>query len=348
MNAFNKRTLSRGAVSRLIASLLLACAPLVGAAQTGLNGGQSSGASPARGGAASQTRDARTDLVKVNVTVTDPYGRFVTGLEQSAFEVSEDGARQEVLYFDDGPPPYPPPKYSIFILFDTSNPVGGDAAINIGRDIADVIDMSSRTDVRLFNAGVDPGEIIKTIATRMGSTQEPAAKLVNLEAGMGLYEACAAVIQEAERAAASRKVVVLFTDKTDVATHGDPSALYELVRRSDVVFDTVGIVGGKGWLRARAPESHPIFTLNYLALISGGSTYFMTNPAEMSDVFTRIGLGTDTHYTIGYKPSRAIADGKLHRVKVHLVAPPRGFPSLRVINREEILRTAPPPPAVNQ
>ncbi|HXM15937.1 MAG TPA: hypothetical protein VN933_11895, partial [Candidatus Eremiobacteraceae bacterium] len=42
---------------------------------------------------------AETDLALINVTVTDPYGRLVTGLEQSNFRIFEDGVEQEVLRF---------------------------------------------------------------------------------------------------------------------------------------------------------------------------------------------------------------------------------------------------------
>jgi hypothetical protein len=37
----------------------------------------------------------------VRVTVNDPYGRFVTGLEQGSFRVLEDGVEQRVVRFSD-------------------------------------------------------------------------------------------------------------------------------------------------------------------------------------------------------------------------------------------------------
>lgn len=37
----------------------------------------------------------------LQVTVTDPYGRFVTGLEQNSFHVFEDGVEQPVAFFSD-------------------------------------------------------------------------------------------------------------------------------------------------------------------------------------------------------------------------------------------------------
>ncbi len=56
-----------------------------------------------------------TDLTLVNVTVTDPMDRLVTGLEQENFRVFEDGREQEIVRFmgEDIP-------VSIGVIFDMS------------------------------------------------------------------------------------------------------------------------------------------------------------------------------------------------------------------------------------
>jgi hypothetical protein len=55
------------------------------------------------------------NLVLVNVTVTDPYNRLVTGLEQENFRVFEDGSEQEVVHFSSEDVPI-----SIGVVFDMS------------------------------------------------------------------------------------------------------------------------------------------------------------------------------------------------------------------------------------
>src|SRR5947207_226730 len=42
---------------------------------------------------------ANTDLVTFTVTVTDSYGRYVSGLDKKAFKVFDDKAEQEIQYF---------------------------------------------------------------------------------------------------------------------------------------------------------------------------------------------------------------------------------------------------------
>src|SRR6266446_9135102 len=54
-----------------------------------------------------------TDLISFNVTITDQYGRFVTGLPKSAFTVLDDKQPQEITFFGDEDAPV-----SLGIVFD--------------------------------------------------------------------------------------------------------------------------------------------------------------------------------------------------------------------------------------
>src|ERR1700690_858398 len=60
-----------------------------------------------------------TTLVQVNVTVTDPLNRFVTGLEKEHFRLFEDKVEQVIAQFsaEDAP-------LSVGIVFDTSGSMG--------------------------------------------------------------------------------------------------------------------------------------------------------------------------------------------------------------------------------
>src|ERR1700719_264455 len=56
-----------------------------------------------------------TEMTLVNVTVTDPYGRLVTGLEQDSFRVFEGNNEQEIVRFSSEDVPI-----SIGVIFDMS------------------------------------------------------------------------------------------------------------------------------------------------------------------------------------------------------------------------------------
>ncbi len=54
-------------------------------------------------------------MALINVTITDPYGRLVTGLEQDNFRAFEDGVEQEIVRFSGEDVPI-----SIGVIFDMS------------------------------------------------------------------------------------------------------------------------------------------------------------------------------------------------------------------------------------
>src|SRR3981081_2420863 len=60
-----------------------------------------------------------TTVVLINVTVTDPLNRFVTGLEKENFRLLEDKVEQKISHFasEDAP-------LSIGLVFDTSGSMG--------------------------------------------------------------------------------------------------------------------------------------------------------------------------------------------------------------------------------
>ena len=68
----------------------------------------------------------KTDLVTLTLTVTDLYGRFVSGLSKDAFKVFDNNQEQEITFFSDTDAPI-----SVGIVFDVSGSMSGE---KIGKD----------------------------------------------------------------------------------------------------------------------------------------------------------------------------------------------------------------------
>src|SRR5487761_1185950 len=107
----------------------IAVALAVGMIPCGLAHAQSTGPliyKPPPRGKTSHAPEIRrnVNLVPVNVTVTDPYGRLVTGLDQENFRVFEDGKEQQIMRFEEDDVPI-----SIGMIFDVS----GSMADKIGK-----------------------------------------------------------------------------------------------------------------------------------------------------------------------------------------------------------------------
>jgi VWFA-related protein len=109
-----------------------------------------------------QVYRGRTDLVVLNVTVSDVAGRLVPGLDLKDFQVVEDGVLQTVTNFTRDPQPI-----ALIILLDSSVSMESklktaqEAAIGFARrltskDVAEVIEFDTYTKVQQkFTADAD-------------------------------------------------------------------------------------------------------------------------------------------------------------------------------------------------
>ena len=62
----------------------------------------------------------RTDLVTLTLTVTDLYGRYVSGLSKNSFRVFDNNQEQTITFFSDSDSPV-----SVGVLFDVSGSMTG-------------------------------------------------------------------------------------------------------------------------------------------------------------------------------------------------------------------------------
>lgn len=339
MRVFDVSFSSSGLAARLIAALFFLSAASAVHAQS--DAGRAPRPAPAR-----QTEEGarRSDLVFMTVSVADAANRYVTGLNQTAFMVFEDGVQQEILFFNNEGKE----ECSLYFLFDMSELPDDTASILI-QGILEIYENSYALDdrgIHFFNIGTDPEAVVSVISSELLNARKNVRtvarpSVVNLD-GAGLYEACSKVIQAASRSSAPRKAVLLISDRLDNPAQGDPAELYRQARKSDVMFNVVGVVKDKDLVNAPDAESHPVFVLNYLARLTGGYAHFTSNVTWLPNIFSGLGMRTLASYTIGYKPSRPLRDGKLHRVTVGIHAP-RGFPYVYTHARTELVSEAPEP-----
>ncbi|HEV2826257.1 MAG TPA: hypothetical protein VGW76_01555, partial [Pyrinomonadaceae bacterium] len=82
-----------------------------------------------------------TDLITFTVTVTDTYGRFVSGLGKSAFTVLDEKKPQEITFFSDDDAPV-----SVGVIFDVSGSMSGDKISRAREALSKFIQTSHNMD----------------------------------------------------------------------------------------------------------------------------------------------------------------------------------------------------------
>jgi Ca-activated chloride channel family protein len=273
------------------------------------------------------------DLITMTVTVTDTYGRFVTGLGKNAFTLFDDKSQQEITFFSDEDAPV-----SLGVVFDVSGSMGGDKINKAREALAKFIDTSHARD-EYFLIGFNQRAQLLLDRTRDSDSLMQKLTFVQTKGQTALYDACYLGVERVSRIGAHKKrAILLISDGQDNSSRYTFKELTRLLKESDVIIYAVGIVDG-----------HDDSQLGYggraileeLAGVSGGKAFFPSTSAEMNDTFERIALELRTQYSIGYRPTNFANDGKWHKLKIK-VQPPRGFPRLFVRGREGYFANATP------
>jgi Ca-activated chloride channel homolog len=271
--------------------------------------------------------DIRVDstLVLIPVTVTDPYNRFVTGLEKDNFKLFEDKKEQEIVQFSSEDAPL-----SIGVVFDCSGSMGSK------------LEKSRQAVVQFFRTANPEDEFFLVQFNDTANLVEPFTR--NLEeiqnrltftqskGRTALLDAVYLALHEMKKAKNPRKALLLISDGGDNSSRYTENEIKNLVKEADVQIYAIGIYEPIG-SRSRSPEelSGPGL-LTEIAEQTGGRQYAVENLAELADIAAKIGVELRNQYILGYSPHNQERDGKYRRVEVKLNQP-RGLPPLRAFWR---------------
>ena len=266
-----------------------------------------------------------TDLITLTVTVTDGYGRYVSGLNQKAFTVLDDKVPQELEFFSDDDAPV-----SVGVVFDLSGSMSGDK-IRKARDALSHFIQTSHEQDEYFLVGFNDRAQLLLDKTRDGESVLNKLSFVEPRHNTALYDACYLGVEKVTRGAHPKRAILLISDGQDNDSRYTFSELRRLLKESDVVLYSIGILGGSDPGSALGMGGQAI--LDELSSVSGGKAFFPNTSAEMDDTFEKIALELRHQYSIGYRPANFVNDGKWHRLKVK-ISPPRGLPRLFVRSKE--------------
>jgi len=266
-----------------------------------------------------------TDLITLTVTVTDTYGRYVSGLSQKAFSVFDDKQPQEITFFSDDDAPV-----SVGVIFDVSGSMSGDKIKRARDALAKFIQTSHNSDEYFLIAFNSRAQLLLD-KTRNGDSVLDKLSFVQTRNQTALYDACYLGVEKVQRGAHPKRALLLISDGQDNNSRYTFNEVRRLLKESDVVLYSIGILSGSDSGSALGMEGQGI--LDELSGVSGGKAFFPRSAPEMDDIFEQIALELRHQYSIGYKPSNFSNDGKWHKIKVK-VTPPRGLPRLFVRSKE--------------
>lgn len=265
-------------------------------------------------------------LVAVNVTVTGPDQRFVTGLSAGDFAIYEDGIQQEVRFFESAHVPM-----DFIILIDTSSSMRHvmdmvhRAAIGFVSNLRD----GDRGAVVAFSDRVEVMQPLTGDRAQLGQ----AIRSTVAKGGTALYNAIYVSLKEFGRAAQQegeirRQAIALLSDGDDTASLIGFDDVLETARRSGVSIYPIALQSEFTY-EGRGHFSESQFSMRTLARETGAQAFFPTKAAELSGIYTAIAEELSNQYSIGYASSNMRSDGRFRRIIVRVPTRPDLRPRAR-------------------
>ena len=262
-----------------------------------------------------QRPDLRIDanMVLIPVSVNDPLGRPVAGLEKKHFKITDNKEAQTVSAFamDDGP-------VALGLVFDTSSSMTPNLA-------------AARRAATLFVGMANPGD--EFLLVEFDSTPRLTVPLtedlahIRYELTFNRSRGATAMIDgvymamnEIKKSKNERKALILVSDGDDNSSRYTTGELKTVLQESEVLIYSVGMFDGRdpigtnpGLMRGIAEET--------------GGRMFVAN-SGLPDIAAKISVDLRNRYLLGYVPTNYSRDGLYHKVEVDM-APPRGLPKLK-------------------
>jgi Ca-activated chloride channel family protein len=260
-------------------------------------------------------------LVLVNITVTDPLERVVTGLEKENFRVFEDGREQEILTLSSEDVPI-----SIGVIFDMS----GSMADKIGRARQAAVQFLQTANPRDEFFMVSFNDRAELTSPFTSSTEELQNRMMFTAAKgqTALLDAIYLGLTQMRSAGNGKRALLVISDGGDNHSRYNEKDIRNFLREADCQLYVMGVFDPNDRGRTYEELNGPTL-LSELAEMTGGRMFAVSNVNQLPDIAAKIGAELRNQYVLGYKPSDARRDGAWRKIKVKL-APPKGLPPLTV------------------
>ena len=258
---------------------------------------------------------AGVEMVSLNVTVLDQQQHYLTDLESRDFTILEDGARQDITYFNRMSLPI-----ALSLLIDTSASmeqrltIAQDAAIGFAKklrpqDLAQVVDFDTRVEVlQGFTADTTALETAIRNTQAGGSTAMFNALYISLKE--------LAKIRPRTEDDVHRRAVVVLSDGEDTSSLVTYDEVLDLAKRSATTIYAIGLQSRDNGLSKGFKEAE--YVLRQLATETGGRAFFPQRAEDLAGIYGVIADELASQYVIGYASSTQKRDGSWRRLTVQV------------------------------
>jgi len=262
------------------------------------------------------------NMTLVNLTVTDPLDRLVTGLEKEHFRVYEDGIEQEVLTLSSEDVPV-----SIGLVFDMSGSMS-DKVEKARQAAVQFMRTANPLDQFFLVSFNDRAELTSGFTNSVDELQNRMMFTAS-KGRTALLDAIYLGLSQMRGAHNGKRALLIISDGGDNHSRYNESDVKNYLKEADCQLYAIGIFDPIG-IRSRTPEElEGPSLLTEMTEMTGGRVFPVVNLGELPDIAAKIGMELRNQYVLGYKSSNPQHNGTWRKIKVKLRAP-KGLPPLNV------------------
>jgi Ca-activated chloride channel homolog len=265
------------------------------------------------------------DLALVNVTVTDPYNRLVTGLEQDNFRVFEDTMEQEIVSFSSEDVPI-----SIGVIFDFSGSMSN--KVDKAREAALQFFKTANPQDEFFLVSFNERAELTSTFTNSVEDLQSRMLLTSPKGRTALLDAIYLGLSQMRGAHNAKRALLILSDGGDNHSRYNESDIKRLVKEADTQLYAIGIYDPLGYRNRTPEELNGPSLLAEITELTGGRVFAVEHLNDLPDIASKIGMELRNQYVLGYKPSNHTHDARWRKIKVKLRAP-KGLPPLTVYSK---------------
>jgi Ca-activated chloride channel homolog len=262
---------------------------------------------PTRARQDEEVERVNSDLVVLNVTVTDKRGAYVHGLKQADFKIFEDGREQTILGFGEEETPF-----AAALLLDISGSMEGRMSLARSAAIRFLDGLRTDDSVAVYSFHNE----VKRMQD-YANTHDLYPTVFELDA-KGLTVLNDAVVRAATDLAArpeKRRAIIVLSDGADTRSAASADKALDTAIAANATIYTVDLYD------RNAPRSQTIGgsgALTNFAARSGGRYLPTPGGQELREAFAAVVEELSNQYTITYRPTNRARDGRWRTIEVKL------------------------------
>ncbi len=292
------------------------------------NAGGPAGATTETGESNEEMLTLNSSLINLNVSVSNRSGAALQSLKKEDFEVTENGARQDLEFFKSTNEPF-----NLVLVLDLSGSIQDklDVVKSAALRFMDVIGPQDKVAVLVFT---DEIKVISSLSSDRDTVRKRIKTIEKTAGATKFYEAMWFALADTLRGTkGQRNAIVVMTDGVDSSLDRyDPlpsrvsfERLARKLEESDVLvfpvyldteFDEVfrGRSSSEAYAVARQQ-------LESLAELTGGQMFKAERASDLSGVYKQVAGALRTVYSLGYYSTKPERDGTFRRVRVAVNKP---------------------------